>query len=58
MNENATEYIFVIFRTCHGNTKNETYGVSFKLFSRFVKMKRLSSDLVIFTLVKVFEDNF
>jgi hypothetical protein len=45
------------FRTRHGNTKKETHGVSFKLFSRSIKMKRLSSDLVLFTLVKVFEEN-
>jgi hypothetical protein len=45
------------FRTRHGNTKRETHGVSFKLFSHSIKMKRLSSDLVLFTLVKVFEEN-
>jgi hypothetical protein len=45
------------FRTRHGNMKSETHGVSFKLFSRSVKMKRLSSDLVLFMLVKVFEEN-
>ena len=45
------------FRTLHGNTKSETCGVSFKFFSRTVKMKILSSDLVLFTLVKVFEEN-
>ena len=37
--------------------KNETYGLSFKLFSHSIKMKRLSSNLVLFTLVKVFEEN-
>jgi hypothetical protein len=43
--------------THHGNTKSETHGVSFKLFSRSIKKKRLSSDLVLFTLIKVFEEN-
>jgi hypothetical protein len=49
--------LLLFFRTRNGNTKNETYGVSFKLFSRSIKMKRLSSNLVLFTLVKVFEEN-
>jgi hypothetical protein len=57
MNENAIEYIFFIFRTHHGNKKNETHGVSFKLFSRSIKTKILTSDLVLFMLVKVFEEN-
>jgi len=38
--------------------KRETHGVSFKLVSCSVKMKRLPSDLVLFMLVKVFEEKF
>jgi hypothetical protein len=45
------------FRTCHGNMKNKTHGVSFNLFSRSVKMKILERDLVLFMLMKVFEEN-
>jgi hypothetical protein len=45
------------FRTHHGNTKREAHGVSFNLFSHSIKMKILSSDLVLFTLIKVFEEN-
>ena len=45
------------FCTRHGSTKNETRGVSFKLFSHSIKTKRVPSDLVLFTLVKVFEEN-
>jgi hypothetical protein len=37
--------------------ENEAYGISFKLFSRSLKMKRWLSDLVLFTLVKVLEEN-
>jgi hypothetical protein len=37
--------------------KKESLGVSFKLFLDSLNMKRLSSDLVLFTLVKVFEEN-
>jgi hypothetical protein len=37
--------------------KNEPPGVPFKLFLDSPNMKRLLSDLVIFTLVKVFEEN-
>jgi hypothetical protein len=37
--------------------KKEPLGVPFKLFSDSLNMKRLSSDLVLFTLVKVFEEN-
>jgi transcription elongation factor GreA-like protein len=36
---------------------DERKGVSFKLFSRSIKTKILLSDLVLFTLVKVFEEN-
>jgi hypothetical protein len=59
INENETKYNFVgfFFHTRHGNTKSETHGVSFKLFSHSIKMKRLSRNLVLFTLVKVFEEN-
>jgi len=38
-------------------TKKDNIGVIFKFFSNSLKMKRLSSDLVLFTLVKVFEEN-
>jgi hypothetical protein len=37
--------------------KKEPPGVPFKLFSDSLNMKRLPSDLVLFTLVKVFEEN-
>jgi hypothetical protein len=37
--------------------KNEPLGVPFKLFSNSLNMKRLLSDLVLFMLVKVFEEN-
>jgi hypothetical protein len=37
--------------------KKEPPGVLFKLFSDSLNMKRFPSDLVLFTLVKVFEDN-
>ena len=37
--------------------KKEPHGVPFKLFSDSLNMKRLSSNLVLFTLVKVFEEN-
>jgi hypothetical protein len=37
--------------------KKEPPGVPFKLFSNSLNMKRLSSDLVLFTLIKVFEEN-
>jgi hypothetical protein len=37
--------------------KKEPTGVPFKLFSDSLNMKRLSSDLVLFMLVKVFEEN-
>jgi hypothetical protein len=47
--------LLLYFRTHHGNMKSDTHGVSFKLFSHSIKMKRLTSDLVLFTLVKVFE---
>jgi hypothetical protein len=47
--------IFLSFRTRLGNMKNDTHGVSFNLFSHSIKTKRLSSDLVLFTLIKVFE---
>jgi hypothetical protein len=46
--------LFLFFRTRHGNTKRETHGVLFKLYSCSIKMKILPSDLVLFTLVKVF----
>jgi hypothetical protein len=36
---------------------NENKGVPFKLFSCSIKMKILSSDLVLFMLIKVFEEN-
>jgi hypothetical protein len=36
--------------------KKELPGVPFKLFSDSLNMKRLSSDLVLFMLVKVFEE--
>jgi hypothetical protein len=39
------------------NENNEPKGVSFKLFSRSIKMKRLPSDFVLFTLVKVSKEN-
>jgi transcription elongation factor GreA-like protein len=45
------------FCTRHGNTEREIHGVSFKLFSHYIKAKILSSDLVLFTLIKVFEEN-
>ena len=37
--------------------KKEPLGVIFELFSDSLNMKRLSSDLVLFTLVKLFEEN-
>ena len=37
--------------------KRNPPGVLFKLFSDSLNMKRLPSDLVLFTLVKVFEEN-
>jgi hypothetical protein len=37
--------------------KKEPLGVLFKLFSDSLIMKRFSSNLVIFMLVKVFEEN-
>jgi hypothetical protein len=37
--------------------KKESPGVPFNLFSDSLNMKRLLSDLVLFTLVKVFEEN-
>jgi hypothetical protein len=37
--------------------KKEPPGVPFKLFSDSLNMKRLPSDLVLFMLVKVFEEN-
>jgi transcription elongation factor GreA-like protein len=37
--------------------KKEPPGVPFNLFSDSLKMKILLSDLVLFTLVKVFEEN-
>ena len=37
--------------------KKEPPRVPFKLFSDSLNMKRLTSDLVLFTLVKVFEEN-
>jgi hypothetical protein len=37
--------------------KKEPPGVPFKLFSDSLNMKRVSSDLDLFTLVKVFEEN-
>jgi hypothetical protein len=37
--------------------KKEPPGVPFKLFLDSLNMKRLPSDLVLFTLVKVFEEN-
>jgi hypothetical protein len=46
-----------LFRTRKGYTKKEPTGVPFKLFSDSLNMKRLSSDLAIFTLVKVFEES-
>jgi hypothetical protein len=46
-----------LFRTHKGYTKKEPPGVSFKLFSDSLNMKRFPSDLVLFTLVKVFEEN-
>jgi hypothetical protein len=46
-----------LFRTRKGYTKKEPTGVPFKLFSDSLNMKRLLSDLVIFTLIKVFEEN-
>jgi hypothetical protein len=36
--------------------KNKTYGVSFNLFSHSLKMKIFLSELVLFTLVRVFEE--
>jgi hypothetical protein len=44
-----------LFRAQQGYTKKETPGVLFKLFSDSLNMKRLPSDLAIFTLDKVFE---
>jgi hypothetical protein len=37
--------------------KKEPTGVPFKLFLDSIKMKRLSRDLAIFMLVKVFEES-
>jgi hypothetical protein len=37
--------------------KKEPPGVPFKLFSNSLNMKILPSDLVLFTLVKEFEEN-
>jgi hypothetical protein len=37
--------------------KKDNIGVFFKFFSDSLNMKRLLSDLVLFTLVKVFEEN-
>jgi hypothetical protein len=44
-----------LFRAQQGYTKKEPPGVLFKLFSDSLNMKRLPSDLAIFTLVKLFE---
>ena len=38
--------------------KKEAPKVPFKLFSDSLNMKRLPSDLVLFTLIKEFEENF
>jgi hypothetical protein len=46
-----------LFRTRKGYTKKEPPGVPFKLFSDSLNMKILPSDLVLFMLVKVFEEN-
>jgi hypothetical protein len=43
--------------TRKGYTKKEPPRVPFKLFSDSLNMKRLPSDLVLFTLIKVFEEN-
>jgi hypothetical protein len=37
--------------------KNEPPGVPYKLFSDSLNMKRWSSNLVLFMLIKVFEEN-
>jgi hypothetical protein len=47
--------LYHFFSESYGNTKNEPYGVSFKIFSNSLKMKILLSDLGLFTLLKVFE---
>ena len=50
--------LWVFFLWTHkGYTKNEPLGVSFNLFSDSLNMKILLSDLVLFMLVKVFEEN-
>jgi hypothetical protein len=46
-----------LFWTLKGYTKKEPPGVPFKLFSDSLNMKILSRDPVLFTLVKVFEEN-
>jgi hypothetical protein len=46
-----------LVRTRKGYMKKEPPRVPFKLFSDSLNMKRLLSDLVLFTLVKVFEEN-
>jgi hypothetical protein len=47
--------ILSLFRTRKGYMKNEPPGVPFKLFLDSLNMKRLPSDLVLFTLIKVLE---
>jgi hypothetical protein len=49
--------ILSLFQSRKGYMKKEPPGVPFNLFSDSLNMKRLPSDLVLFTLVKVFEKN-
>ena len=49
--------ILSLFQDQQGYMKKEPPGVLFKLFSDSLNMKRLPSDLVIFTLIKVFEES-
>jgi hypothetical protein len=49
--------ILSLFRTHKGYMKKEPPGVPFNLFSDSLNMKIFPSNLVLFTLVKVFEEN-